>query len=48
MWTIFGTWVEHTKWSSFLQVQLILESLFVKGIILNQFGIGNNLKTSEK
>jgi hypothetical protein len=37
MWTIFGTRVEHKKWSSFLQVHLILESLFVRGIFTNHY-----------
>jgi hypothetical protein len=36
-WTIFGTWVERRKWSSLLQVQLILESLFVRCIIYISF-----------
>jgi hypothetical protein len=37
MWIIFGTWVEHRKWSSFLQVHIILESLFVRGIFINYY-----------
>jgi hypothetical protein len=35
VWTIFRIGVKDIKWSSFFQVHLILESLFVKGIFTN-------------